>query len=126
MATLQRLGDEAQCPINLLKMKIGRGSDNDIIIEDDAVSGQHALIVVEPAQSGEGASDYILEDLDSTNHTYVNNKEIKRHTLVDGDIIRLGTTRLKFSTREYTPPQEEFQKTRKLSGGKLASFLFSK
>ena len=74
MATLQRMGDEAQCPINLLKMKIGRGSDNDIIIEDDAVSGQHALIVVEPAQSGEGASDYILEDLDSTNHTYVNNK----------------------------------------------------
>lgn len=126
MATLQRLGDEALCPINLLKMKIGRGPDNDIVIEDDAVSGQHALIVVETAQGGEGESVFIIEDLGSTNHTYVNNKEIKRHTLSDGDIIRLGTTRLKFSAREYTPPQEEFQKTRKLSGGKFSSFLFSK
>ena len=126
MATLQRLGDEAMCPINLLKMKIGRGPDNDIVIEDDAVSGQHAQILVEPAQDENGAATYVVEDLDSTNHTYVNNKEIKSHTLVDGDIIRLGTTRLKFSTREYTPPQEDFQKTRKLSGSKLSSFLFSK
>lgn len=126
MATLQRLGDEALCPINLLKMKIGRAAENDIIIEDDAVSGQHAMIVVEPGPAEGGASEYIIEDLGSTNHTFVNNKEVTRHTLTDGDIIRLGTTRLKFSTREYTPPQEEYQKTRKLSGGKLSSFLFSK
>lgn len=126
MATLQRLGDEALCPINLLKMRIGRGPDNEIIIEDDAVSAQHALIVVEPAPGGEDKNIFIIEDLDSTNHTYVNNKEIKSHTLSDGDIIRVGTTRLKFSSREYIPPQEEFQKTRKLSGGKLSSFLFSK
>jgi pSer/pThr/pTyr-binding forkhead associated (FHA) protein len=126
MATLQRLGDEALCPINLLQMKIGRAPDNEIIIEDDAVSGHHALIKVEPAQEQDGASQYMIEDLDSTNHTYVNNKEIKRHILVDGDIIRVGTTRLKFSTQDYTPPQEEFQKTRKLTGGKISSFLFSK
>ena len=123
MATLQRLGDDALCPINLSKMRIGRGSDNEIIIEDDSVSGSHAQITSE----GEGEDKvYTIEDLGSTNHTYVNNKEVKSQVLSDGDIIRVGTTRLKFSTQEYTPPQNEFQETRKLSGNVLSSFLFKK
>lgn len=125
MATLQRLGDEALCPINLNQMRIGRAADNEIIIEDDAVSGHHALISMKPAEAG-GGKEFFIEDLGSTNHTFVNNKEIKRQQLNEGDIIRIGTTRLKFSTKEYTPPQEDFQETRKLSGSVLSSFLFKK
>lgn len=126
MATLQRLGDEALCPINLLRMRLGRLPDNEIVIEDDAVSGQHAVIVVEVDENNNNAKTYIIEDLNSTNHSYVNNHEISRHVLVEGDIIRLGTTRLKFSTKEYIQPAEDFQETRKISGSVLSSFLFKK
>lgn len=124
MATLQRLGDEALCPINLNQMRIGRAADNEIIIEDDAVSSHHAILSMKPG--ADGGKEYFIEDLNSTNHTFVNNKEIKRQSLTEGDIIRIGTTRLKFSTKEYTPPQDEYQETRKLSGSVLSSFLFKK
>lgn len=126
MATLQRLGDEALCPIHLNQMRIGRAADNEIIIEDDAVSGHHAMISMQPAEGEPGGKDYFVEDLNSTNHTFVNNKEIKRQRLTEGDIIRIGTTRLKFSTKEYSPPENDFQETRKLSGSILSGFLFKK
>jgi pSer/pThr/pTyr-binding forkhead associated (FHA) protein len=127
MATLQRLGDEALCPISFIKMRIGRSAENEIIIEDDAVSAEHAQIITQVTQTETGSNKaYVLEDLDSTNHTFVNNNEITSRELVDGDIIKVGTTRLKFSTKEYIPPQDEMQKTRKISGNKISSFLFSK
>ena len=126
MATLQRLGDKALCPINLLKMNIGRSSENEIVIEDDAVSSQHAVITVSVIADTDNEKEYVIEDLNSTNHTFVNNHEVTRHVLVEGDIIRLGTTRLKFSTKEYVAPDEDFQETRKISGSVLSSFLFKK
>ena len=125
MATLQKVGDTAQCPITLQQMKIGRADDNEIVIEDDAVSAYHALVTEQIAEQG-AAKSYLLEDLDSTNHTYVNNKPVKSHELKDGDIIRIGRTRLKFSTADYTVPQEDFQKTTKISPGLLQSFLRGK
>ena len=108
-------------------MRIGRSSDNEIVIEDDAVSGHHARIVRRKAEGEQPADEFVLEDLSSTNCTFVNNKEIKSHSLKDGDIIRLGRTRLKFSTKEYeAPPQQDFQKTQKLSKTSIMGFLFSK
>lgn len=125
MATLQKVGDTAQCPITVEQMKIGRADDNEIVIEDDAVSAYHALVTEQTADQN-GKKKYILEDLDSTNHTYVNNKVVKSHELKDGDIIRIGRTRLKFSTANYSVPQEDFQKTTKISPGLLQSFLRGK
>lgn len=108
-------------------MRIGRSSDNEIVIEDDAVSGHHARITRRESQGGQQVYEFVIEDLSSTNATFVNNKEIKSHPLKDGDIIRLGRTRLKFSTKEYqAPPQEDFQKTQKLSKTSIMGFLFSK
>lgn len=128
MATLQKVGDKAQCPIYMPKMRIGRAPDNEIIIEDDAVSGYHAVIHLTKAQSKEGneTETYIIEDLGSTNKTFVNNKEITSHQLVEGDVIRLGRTRLKFSAKNYVPPKDDFQKTQKLSGNRLSNFFFPK
>jgi pSer/pThr/pTyr-binding forkhead associated (FHA) protein len=127
MATLQKLGDEALCPLNLSNMRIGRSTDNEIVIADDAVSGHHARITRRKTDSQEVTEEFILEDLSSTNATFVNNKEVSSHSLKDGDIIRLGRTRLKFSTREYQPPaQQHFQKTQKLSKSSIMGFLFSK
>ena len=127
MAILQKLIDDSVYPLNLSQLGIGRASDNEIVIIDDAVSSYHALITVRESPSDSKIMDYILEDLDSTNSTYVNNKPVKQHKLKNGDIVRVGETRLKFLSKDYAaPPQEDFQKTRKLSKNKLASFINKK
>ena len=126
MATLQKLGDKAQCPVNTGKMRIGRASDNEIIIDDDAVSSHHAVITVRPSPVDGSSKEYLIEDLESTNKTYVNNNVISRHSLCDGDIIRIGRTRLKFSTKQFIPPKTDFEKTQNLSSNRLTNFLFFK
>lgn len=68
---------------------IGRKTDNDLCLEDVAVSGHHARI----AQVQEVL---FLEDLSSTNGTFVNEQKIDRRQLQDADSIRIGTHRLIF------------------------------
>ena len=68
---------------------IGRKTDNDLCLEDVAVSGHHARI----AQVQEAL---FLEDLRSTNGTFVNEQKIDRRQLQDADSIRIGTHRLIF------------------------------
>ena len=127
MATLQKVGDKAQCPVNLSKMRIGRETDNEIIVEDDAVSGHHALITISEPQTDDDLKLYFVEDLGSTNHTYVNEKQItKQQQLNDGDIIRIGYTKLKFSTGEYVPPKVDFQKTQQISNKRWTNFFIRK
>lgn len=127
MATLQKLGEDALCPLNLSNMRLGRSTDNEIVIQDEAVSGHHARITRRKTGGDEPQEEFILEDLSSTNATFVNNKEITSHSLKDGDIIRLGRTRLKFSTKEHqAPPPQDFQKTQKLSKSAIFGFIFSK
>ena len=126
MATLQILGIDELCPITLDQVGIGRAPDNEIVIDDETVSIYHALITARQAgdQSGE---EYILEDLDSTNRTYVNNQEIHSHKLRNGDIIRIGNTRLKFSTQKAEPPPEKgFAETQKLGAIGISSFSHKK
>ena len=72
------------------EITIGRGEDNDIAIPDAFVSHHHARIY----QHG---NQYVVEDLGSRNHTYVNDVEIEDHTyLKTGDIIRVGFVSLRF------------------------------
>jgi hypothetical protein len=68
---------------------IGRKTDNDLCLEDVSVSGHHARI----AQVQEVL---FLEDLRSTNGTFVNEQRIDRRQLQDADSIRIGTHRLIF------------------------------
>lgn len=68
---------------------IGRKSQNDIQIDNLAVSGEHAVII-------SLLNDAFLEDLNSTNGTYVNGRSIKKHFLQNGDVIELAKYRLKF------------------------------
>ncbi|WP_455201929.1 FHA domain-containing protein [Kaarinaea lacus] len=126
MATLQRLGDEAKCLLDQTQLRIGRSPDNEIILEDEAVSGHHALITIRPREHNEKQNEYIIEDLNSTNKTYVNNLEISSHVLKEGDIVRVGNTRLKFSTKKYTPPQKQFEQTQKLDPKKPQGYIFPK
>ncbi len=68
---------------------IGRKADNDIQIDNLAISGHHAVIVCI-------LNDAFMEDLNSTNGTYVNGQQVKKHVLKNHDVIELGKYRLKF------------------------------
>ena len=70
-------------------MTIGRKEDNDIRIDNLAVSGHHAKLLTI-------FEDSFLEDLDSTNGTYVNGKPITKHPLRHGDVITIGKHELRY------------------------------
>ncbi len=75
--------------LKLEEVRIGRGNDCDIRIDDDTISRLHAVIQRD-------ASGYLLVDLNSTNGTYVNDKPIQRHRLVAGGHMQLGHHIFKF------------------------------
>ena len=75
---------------------IGRDLEVDIPIPDDSVSRRHARVEVLPVQAGD-SQRYVLIDLDSTNHTFVNGQPIDKVDLHDGDKIQVGDTILKFA-----------------------------
>jgi pSer/pThr/pTyr-binding forkhead associated (FHA) protein len=66
---------------------IGRLPDNTVIIENPAVSGHHARVY----RDGDAV---ILEDLESTNGTFVNDQHVTRHTLQHGDVVLVGKHKL--------------------------------
>ncbi|MFT6301118.1 MAG: pSer/pThr/pTyr-binding forkhead associated (FHA) protein [Granulosicoccus sp.] len=68
-------------------ISIGRRSDNDVAIPNRSISGKHAKICLEDGKA-------FLEDLNSTNGTYVNGEIVKRRTVQSGDDIILGKIRL--------------------------------
>ncbi len=99
-----------QYPLTNEYTTIGRTSDNDIYIDNLAVSGHHARILTI-------LNDSFLEDLGSTNGTYVNGKLIKKHPLVDGETISIGKHLLRYTVDDVETGQEdgdeesEFEKT---------------
>lgn len=78
-----------EVPLARERTTIGRKPDNDIRIDNLAISGDHAAIITM-------LNDSFLEDLDSTNGTYVNGRPVKKHFLQDGDVIELAKYRLKY------------------------------
>lgn len=76
-------------PIGDSSMYIGRGKDCHIQIDLDCVSRQHIWIRKE-------AEQVLLEDLNSTNGTYVNERPVKQQALKNGDLVQVGNTIFKF------------------------------
>ena len=84
---------------------LGRLPDNDVRVDNPAVSGHHALVI-------NILNDSFLEDLNSTNGTYVNGKLIKKHALQHGDVITIGQHHLRFVDSQLEgSAQDEFEKT---------------
>lgn len=69
---------------------LGRKADNDIVLDNLVVSGNHCAFELK------GLADVYIEDLGSTNGTFVNNKRIRRQQLQDGDTIAIGHFRIQF------------------------------
>jgi hypothetical protein len=95
----------AEYNMNKERYTVGRLPDNDVRIDNAAVSGHHALII-------NILNDSFLEDLNSTNGTYVNGKLIKKHALQHGDVITCGHHQLRFvDSQAGDGEQDEFEKT---------------
>jgi len=104
-------------PLTKERTTIGRKPHNDIVIDNLAISGEHATIMTI-------LNDSFLEDLGSTNGTLVNGQPIKKHFLQNNDVVELGKYKLKYMT-EATAAQADpgdFEKTMVLraptAGGK--------
>jgi pSer/pThr/pTyr-binding forkhead associated (FHA) protein len=92
------------------RVTIGRKPQNDVQIENLAVSGEHARVVTI-------LNDSFLEDLGSTNGTLVNGNPIKKHILQNNDVIEIGKYTLKYVAEAAAVPSaapagaEEMEKT---------------
>jgi two-component system, cell cycle response regulator len=75
---------------------IGRGHDADVCIHGDGILSRHHARIETLYNKKTGTARYVLIDLKSTNHTYVNGEEITRMVLTEGAKIQVGETTLKF------------------------------
>lgn len=87
------------------RMTVGRKPHNEIVIDNLAVSGEHAAIVTI-------FNDSFLEDLDSTNGTLVNGAAIKKHFLQNNDVVEIGKYKLKYlNDQKSQSTAADFEKT---------------
>jgi pSer/pThr/pTyr-binding forkhead associated (FHA) protein len=86
---------------------LGRRPYNDIVIDNLAVSGEHAVLQL-------GGNDVFLEDLNSTNGTYVNGKAVKKQLLQNNDTVEIGKYKIKFINEV---PGATFEKTQIIKPG---------
>lgn len=91
-------GGTREIDVSHTPFTIGRKQDNDLCLDDIAVSARHARIV-------KVQEVLFLEDLTSTNGTFVNEHKIDRRQLQDADAIRLGTHRLIFRGHQALQPE---------------------
>jgi pSer/pThr/pTyr-binding forkhead associated (FHA) protein len=78
---------------------IGRLLDNAVVIDNQAVSGHHARVSA-------AGKDFVVEDLESTNGTFVNEAPVKRHTLREGDVVLIGKHQLVFDLADVAESRD--------------------
>ena len=97
--------------LNEDQLRIGRGDDLEIVLQDPMTSRMHARVDWQDGQAG-------IEDLGSSNGTFVNNVQVtKRRTLNPGDRVLIGQTVLLFQTEAVqaeTPTSEPTSQTTKI------------
>ena len=75
------------------KTTLGRRPYNGIVIDNLAVSGEHAVLQMVGA-------DVFIEDLNSTNGTYINGKAVKKQLLAQNDVIEIGKYKIKYLSED--------------------------
>jgi pSer/pThr/pTyr-binding forkhead associated (FHA) protein len=79
---------------------LGRRPYNDIVIDNLAVSGEHAVLQMT-------GNEVYLEDLNSTNGTYINGKAVKKQLLANNDTVEIGKYKIKFIHEQAGPTYEK-------------------
>jgi len=82
-------------PLDKATIHIGRSPENDIVIDEESVSTNHARVDLIPNQLMDGLIDIFIEDLGSTNGTFVNKAPVRRQQLQNFDYIRIAFTDFK-------------------------------
>jgi hypothetical protein len=75
------------------RTRIGRGNDNELVLDTKHISRYHAVLLAGPVHTS-------IEDLNSTNGVFVNGKRISRHVLKDGDRVTVGKTHFRYTVRD--------------------------
>ena len=92
------------------KTTLGRRPYNDIVIDNLAVSGEHAVLQMVGA-------DVFIEDLNSTNGTYINGKAVKKQLLAHNDTVEVGKYKIKFMVDDGT----DYEKTMIMKPGAMSA-----
>jgi CRP-like cAMP-binding protein len=101
------LVDEAAFPLDP-QVSIGRDKENDIHLSDLAVSRRHALVYLAEGQA-------VVEDLGSSNGTYLNGEKISKAVVRSGDILRIGSVTIRFLQQSEDIQEIDGLTTQKLS-----------
>ena len=91
------------------KTTLGRRPYNDIVIDNLAVSGEHAVLQMV-------GTDVFIEDLNSTNGTYINGKAVKKQLLAHNDTVEVGKYKIKFMVDDGT----DYEKTMIMKPGAMS------
>ncbi|MDD3762079.1 MAG: FHA domain-containing protein [Nevskiales bacterium] len=105
-------GHTEEFPLTKERITIGRHADNDITLNDKAVSGHHAVVITI-------LQDSFLEDLDSTNGTQVNDRPIAKHPLSHNDLIVIGRNTLRYEGEAAA--DDDFEQTMILKPGQFGA-----
>ncbi|MDP1564863.1 MAG: FHA domain-containing protein, partial [Polaromonas sp.] len=92
------------------RTSLGRRPYNDIVIDNLAVSGEHAVLQM-------SGNDVFVEDLNSTNGTYLNGKAVKKQQLNNGDTVEIGKYKIKYVNEVASAG---FEKTMIIKAGSVA------
>ena len=92
------------------RTSLGRRPYNDIVIDNLAVSGEHAVLQMSGAEVH-------VEDLNSTNGTYINGKAVKKQLLQNNDTVEIGKYRIKYVDKAV---EAGFEKTMMIKAGLTA------
>ena len=90
------------------KTSLGRRPYNDIVIDNLAVSGEHAVLQMV-------GSDVFIEDLNSTNGTYINGRAVKKQLLQNNDTVEIGKYKIKYLVEDSS----DYEKTMILKPGQM-------
>ena len=101
-------------------LKLGRTADNQVQIDDLAVSIEHAQIT--RATGDNGDIHYFLEDLGSTNGSFINDRKIQKQQLHHNDSLRIGWNTFRFIDENET----NLEKTSKIKKSWIPGIYYTK
>ena len=100
-------------------IKFGRTSVNQVLVDDLAVSSEHAEIKL--MQDDEGKLQFVLTDLKSTNGTFINEQKIEQQALRNKDIVRIGWNNFTFINEN----DDDLEKTRQVKKSWIPGVYYS-